>query len=121
MADQISLADWLNDQLSEKKMSHTELARKAGISRSVITKITQRMVIKPDPTTYTAIAKALDVSPITVFRIAGILPPDPDFPELEDIKTALLQLSPERRKECLVLIKALVNYERKLKSSPSQE
>lgn len=121
MADQLSFTEWLNEEMRKRKMSQAELARKSGLGRSVINKMVNRMIKRPDPSTYVAIAKALDVSPVTVFRIAGILPPDPDLPILEEYKTVLINLSPERRREGLELIKTLAEFDKTAKGSSSQE
>ena len=108
MTDELSFSDWLSDKLHEHKMTQKDLAVKSGLGKSAINKLVRRMVKRPDPQTYVAIAKALDVSPITVLRIAGILPPDPDFPELEDLKSYLSQLSPYHRKLAVELVKTVL-------------
>ena len=108
MTDEMSFSDWLSEQLHEHKMTQKDLATKAGLGKSAVNKLVRRMVKRPDPQTYIAIAKALDVSPITVLRIAGILPPDPDFPEIEDLKSYLSKLSPDRRKLAVELVKTVV-------------
>jgi transcriptional regulator with XRE-family HTH domain len=111
MTEDMSFADWLTEQLHKWKMTQKDLADKAGVGKSSINKIARRMVVRPDPRTYVAIAKALGVSPISVFRIAGILPPDPELPELEAYKTALARLSPKMRQVGLGLIETLAEYE----------
>lgn len=119
MTDVISFADWLNEKLREHNLSQAGLARKAGLHKSVINKLSRSIVIKPDAATYVAIAKALDISPITVLRIAGILPPDPELPELEDYKIILARLSPETRKMGLELIKTVARCEKQQKTAES--
>lgn len=121
MADDLHFSEWLDAQLSERSMTQQALAKKAGLGKSVISKLLKRMIKRPDPGTYVAIAKALDMSPITVFRIAGILPPDIDIPELEDYKTVLSLLTSERRQEFLCMMRAFVDFERKQKASKKQE
>jgi transcriptional regulator with XRE-family HTH domain len=97
MVDNISFVDWLNEQMRIKNLSQAELARKAGLHRSMINKLSRGIVIRPDITTYVAIAKALDVSPATVLCIAGFISPDPDLPELEEYKYILKDMSTEKR------------------------
>jgi len=110
MTEDMSFADWLTEQLHKRKMTQKDLADKAGVGKSAINKIARRMVMRPDPRTYVAIAKALEVSPITVLRIAGILPPDPDYPELEDLKAVLAPLSFEQRNLALDLIRTVARH-----------
>jgi transcriptional regulator with XRE-family HTH domain len=111
MAEEISFADWLTEQLHYKHMTQKDLADKAGLGKSTINKLVNRKIMRPDPRTYVAIAKALDISPITVFRIAGILPPDVELPELEDYKVVISGLSPEARITGLELLRALARRE----------
>jgi len=107
MAEEMSFADWLSEQLHERKMTQKDLVDKTGLGKSTINKLVRRMIKRPDPQTYVAVAQAFEVSPITVLRIAGILPPDPDFPELEDLKTLLAPLSSEQRKLALDLVRTV--------------
>ena len=119
MSNGISFADWLNEKLRERNLTQAGLARKAGLNKSVINKLSRSIVIKPDAATFVAIAKALDVSPITVLRIAEILPPDPELPELEDYKIILAQLSHEMRQIGLELIKTVARCEKQQKVAGS--
>ena len=63
---------WLDQKLSSLNWSDYQLAKKAGISHSVISKA--RSSSPPKWDACLAISKALNVSPITVFRKAGLLP-----------------------------------------------
>lgn len=66
--------DWLLGEIAERKISHRELARRAGISHTAISNVLSGY---RDPTWdfCAAIAKPLDKQPIEVFRIVGLLPP----------------------------------------------
>ena len=115
MTEVISFAEWLTDQLREQRMTQKQLADKAGLGKSTINKLVNRMIMRPDPRTYVAIAKALDKSPITVLRIAGILPPDLEIPELEEYKFVISGLSPDARITGLELLRALARCEKSTK------
>jgi transcriptional regulator with XRE-family HTH domain len=67
---------WLDQELSSRNWSDYQLAKKAGISHSVISKA--RSSSPPKWDACLAISKALNVSPITVFRKAGLLPASKD-------------------------------------------
>ena len=69
---QENFISWLDQELSFRNWSDYQLAKKAGISHSVISKA--RSSSPPKWDACLAISKALNVSPITVFRKAGLLP-----------------------------------------------
>lgn len=107
MTQELSFVDWIVEQLRVRKMTQKDLTDRSGLGKSVVSKLVRNMLKKPDLRTYIAIAKAFEVSPITVFRIAEILPPDLEFPELEDFKTLLASLSPQQRALALELVKTV--------------
>lgn len=70
---------WLLDQIAEKGWTQAELARRAGITPGAISHVINEER-KPGEEFCRAIARALHIPPETVFRAAGLLPPDPDKP-----------------------------------------
>lgn len=119
MSKETSFADWLSDQLRDRHLTQKELADKAGLGKSTINKLVNRKIMRPDPATYVAIAKALDLSPITVFQAAGFLPLDLVIPELEEFKVVLSELSPEARKTGLELLREFAKYAKSAKKRES--
>lgn len=111
MADDYILADWLNEQLEMRHLSQAEFARRAGIHKSVISKLCARQVMKPELSTYVAIAKALDVPLTTILCKAGLMVPDPELPELDEFKHVIQQLSDYGRFVGLDLLRTLVKAE----------
>lgn len=99
--------DWLLQTLEEQGISQSELARRAGVSRAAISDIISgRRGIGKDAAT--SIARALKIPPETVFRVAGILPPDPSQdPWVRDVMNKLDKLKPPQRKMAEWLIKKL--------------
>lgn len=73
--DKMSFAEWLQNELTERDMSQSELARLAGINRQVISTYINQKRIKPDENILRAIARAFRVPNETVFRAAGMLDP----------------------------------------------
>ena len=112
MAEETSFAEWLADILRDKKITQKQLADRAGLGKSTINKLVNRMIMRPDARTYVAIAKALEKSPITVLCIAGILDPDPELPELEEYRVVLSRMSPKNRELGLKLIRQLAEEEK---------
>ena len=112
MSNDISFADWLNLELNQRGWSQSDLARESGLGRAVINKITNHINKKTDPETCKAIARGLRMSSITVFIAAGLLPQMPErSTEMDDLEAIEEQLSPEKRKELLVIARALLNSE----------
>lgn len=63
--------------------------------------------MKPDVSTYVAIAKGLGMPLITVLRETGLEAPDHEFPELEEIKHILQRLTPEGRSVAMTILQAM--------------
>lgn len=67
------LVDWMLEEIRERKISHRELARRAGISHTAISNVLSGYR-EPTWDFLAAISKPLDKQPMEVFRIAGLLP-----------------------------------------------
>ena len=89
------------------------MARRANLSRSVIQKIAKRLVKKPDTDTCLAIADAVGLSPISVFRYAKHLPPGNEIPEIADLETLMAKLPAERRKEVVGYVRFLIDFDKR--------
>jgi transcriptional regulator with XRE-family HTH domain len=97
--DRIDFPQWLHKELKKRDWSQVDLSRKTGISTTQVARIlsgergfgVEALV---------AISTALNVSPVTVLRIAGLLPPGPDDKiNFEDWKYLLEKMTPEERDE----------------------
>jgi transcriptional regulator with XRE-family HTH domain len=97
-------AKWLAERLSERDMSHSDLARASGIGRSTISEIlSERREV--GRTVATAIAKGLKLPPEQVFRAAGLLPPSRNIDgEIEEILHKVQDLSKADRDMVLEFI-----------------
>ena len=90
--------EWLDKKMKERGWSQADLVRHAKISKGTISMIMdENKNYTPGPSVCTAIASTLRMDPETVFRLAGLLPPKPDFsPELEKIYYLLAtELTPD--------------------------
>lgn len=87
--------DWLKSELESKKISQTELAYQIGVTPAQVSRIISGDRATTNDT-LTAIAHALKVSPIKIFRKAGLLP-DANGADvkLDDWAFLLDQMSPE--------------------------
>jgi len=98
--ESVSFIDWLDGQLIARNWSDHKLARRAGISHSVISKA--RHGTPPKWDACMAIAAALDLPPEHVFRHAGLLQPLPDEEgELEEWRHMLARLPKKERYELM--------------------
>jgi transcriptional regulator with XRE-family HTH domain len=109
----MNFVDWLDRELSLRGWNDHQLAQRAGISHSVMSKA--RRGTMPKWEACAAIAAALNLPAEVVFRQAGLLP------ELGEEKSALLelrlllpQLSPRDRLELVQIarLKMRLNEER---------
>lgn len=97
----IDFSDWLSVKLDEQEMKPADLARKAELDKSVVTRILNRER-NPEPKTLTAIARALRLPPEQVFRAAGLLPPTSNTDSLTEEGIHILnQLEGEYKDEAL--------------------
>jgi transcriptional regulator with XRE-family HTH domain len=107
---------WLIQQLKERDWSQADLSRKSGLTRQAIANYIAGRV--PDEKSLRQIARAFKLSPITVFRVAGLLPSEPDTDEwVEEMSDKIVQIKdPTRREMAKKLLDALVENEKSGKS-----
>ena len=99
MVDRITFGQWLQTEREKRGWSQSEFARKAGKDRAVISKIESGGAL-PAVETYISLANALNISPITLLRKAGIMPDaTTDQVRMEDWDYLLSQLPPEETEE----------------------
>jgi transcriptional regulator with XRE-family HTH domain len=98
--------DWLLKKLQEMDWSQADLARQSGLTKGAISKYLMGRI--PDETALRKIARAFKLPPETVFRAAGVLPPQlPENEKLEQAKHLLSDpsLTDEDKEEILEQIK----------------
>jgi transcriptional regulator with XRE-family HTH domain len=99
---------WLDAILLEKHLNCQKLAKRAGISHTVISKA--RHGKPPKWEACNALAIALNVHPIEVFMAAGLLPPQPGFDvEFERLTIIYSSLSTKKRRLLINLLQALID------------
>ncbi len=112
---------WLTVQMKRENWTQADLARATGIGRAAISKmISNKKSLKPKPESCLALAKAFRLAPETVYRAAGILPTEPEFPELDDLKAIASNLSARGREEIVAIARAILDLEEKTKATPVQ-
>lgn len=93
-----TFSEWLLEEMRQKKMSQQSLAQKSGITPAQISRIIsgQRGLGEKS---LRAIAHALNISPITIFRKAGLLPEGSENTSFEDWQYLIDQLMPHEQEE----------------------
>ena len=103
----MSFGDWLAEELKQRDWSHSELARRAGLSQVSVSGVIagQR---NPGCEFCVKVADALGVSAVLVMRKAGILPPGPDEdPALAELLAAAKGLTAEQIQEVIRFVRFL--------------
>ena len=80
--------------MKKRDWSQADLARASGLNRQSVSDYINQRRTNPDPNALVAIAKGLNLSPITVFRKAGLLPHE----------------SPEKKIKALIFISLILGY-----------
>ena len=99
--------DWLLERLKENGWSQADLARRSGLTRGAISNYVNGRV--PDEISLRKIAKAFNMPPENVFRIAGVLPQSVDDPWVNEIAYKLKLLDESRRNLVDKFIKMLLD------------
>ena len=99
---------WLSHELKQRSWSYRELARRANISNSLISR-TLTGDIPPSADFCIKVAQSLSESPEKLLRLARILPslPSSEDATLQELWELARNLPPEHRKEALRYIRYL--------------
>ena len=120
MGNQQEFTEWLQKAMLERGWSQADLSAKSGISEPHISKIVNgRRKIGVDACN--AIAKAFNMPPEQVLRIAGLIDQAPGT-EGQDITIGewimlYMMSTPEERERMLAQARAQVEYERRRKEA----
>lgn len=102
-----TFSDWLIKKMKIAEMSQADLARRSGLTTATISRILQE-TRKPGHEACEAIARALDLPPETVFRAAGLLPPNNEQEAINEIlRYKIAELTPDQQEDLLVFIEYL--------------
>lgn len=100
------LRAWLPKELEQRGWSYSELARRTGLSQSLVSK-TLLGERHPSADFCVKVAQALGEPPEKVLRLAGILPTGPasDEDTLQELIELARSLPPEDQKEILEYVR----------------
>ncbi|MFQ5613980.1 MAG: helix-turn-helix domain-containing protein [Anaerolineae bacterium] len=99
---------WLTKEIEKRGWSNSELARRANLVPSTISMVLNGDK-RPGLDFCNGVARALNHPPEAIFRLAGLLPPDPDMdPEEKEALHLFRQLGDAERKRILQAMRAWV-------------
>lgn len=100
-----NFVEWLTEELRERKMNQSDLARASGLGTGSISDVLNRKK-KAGREFATAVAKGLDLPVETVFQEAGFLPKEkPHDRQLDQIMTLVESMTKDEQKELLSYIR----------------
>jgi transcriptional regulator with XRE-family HTH domain len=101
------LVSWLAEQLDGRGWSYSELARRADLTGAAIS-VVMREKQNAGPTFCRRVAEALGVPPEKVFRLAGLLPDEPEQDEVvEELLFHFQRMTPEAQEHFRRIARAL--------------
>lgn len=112
MSDRFTFALWMQSEREKRGWSQSDLSRYSGLHRAIISKI-ETNVSTPSVETFISLAQAFKISPITVFRKAGLLPEGGDNTNFEDWQHLLTQLTPDEEEEMRQIIEIKIDRRKK--------
>jgi transcriptional regulator with XRE-family HTH domain len=113
----MNFSEWLKLELKNRGWSRSEAARRGNISSSMFDKVINGQS-KPGTHFLDGIAQAFGISPIIVYREAGLLPNvNTDKIMFDEWQHLLAQLSPEEQEEMRQI--AIMKIERRRKAGES--
>lgn len=102
------LSELLNEYLRTKNISQSELARRARVSKGVISRYINNQAKQPDEKILIKIAKALGIPPKEILEISGIIEKEKDSnPTLEEINYLVSTLHPDQQEQVKKFIRFL--------------
>jgi transcriptional regulator with XRE-family HTH domain len=109
----IEFGQWLKTERNKRGWTQSDLARKSGKNRSIINKIESGSYL-PGTTTFIALANALQMSPLILFRRAGLMAEVPEKQtNYETWQYILSQLTPTDEDEIRTLAELKINQRQK--------
>lgn len=100
--------EWLQVELDNREWTQADLARKAELSRTVISRVMNGERL-PGVDFCKGVARAFNLRDIEVMRYAGIADPEPatDIPSIRELVGTFNELDDENRETILKMLRAL--------------
>jgi len=100
--------EWLQTELDNREWTQADLARKAELSRTVISRVMNGERL-PGVDFCKGVARAFNLRDIEVMRRAGLADPEPatDIPSIRELVGTFNELDDENRETILKMLRAL--------------
>lgn len=109
-----TFSEWLNDNLSKRGMSVSELSKLSGVSRATIYNYMTNQASNPSVDVLDRLARALRVSPQEIYWAAQLIQVEPDIDkEMQEMASIFGQLSEDDQRRILEIGKALLSLKSK--------
>ena len=107
----MDITQWLIEEVNKRGWSFRELGRRAGLSSGAISKVITGVSL-PRWEFCRKVALAFNVPAEKVFRLAGLLPPEPkETTNMREMKHLFSQLSPKDQKRFIVFVRTFLEPE----------
>ena len=104
---------WLAKELDQRSWTQADLARSAGVSRAQVSRVLSGMS-SPGKAFCRQIARAMHITPETVFREAGLLPPEPkETKRSREAQQLFGDLSDQQQETMLAIMRTLIEERRR--------
>ena len=108
--DNKPFSQWLLDEITDRRLSYVEVAKRGNISHARISQVISGE--SPGEKFCQGIARAFDLPVDYVFRLAGILPEEPELDHNTQVALGLFRnLSPEEQDRILAIMRAFATME----------
>ena len=94
-------AEWLRGELAERGLSQRELARRSGMTSPGVSQIV-RGKVQPTVESIYKIAEGLELDPLSVLHLAGVLPDTPPEATDEEEAVRILRAKPYHPRQVAV-------------------
>jgi transcriptional regulator with XRE-family HTH domain len=104
----VDITQWLVEEVNRRGWSFRELGRRAGLSSGAISKVITGISL-PGWEFCRKVAWAFNVPAETLFRLAGLLPPEPEeTTNMREMSHLFSQLSPEDQERFIFFVRTFL-------------
>jgi transcriptional regulator with XRE-family HTH domain len=112
----MNFSEWLTAELDTRGWSRSEAARRGKISPSMFDKVINGYS-KPGTRFLDGLAQAFGISPVILYRKAGLLPEGGEQASFEDWQHLLAQLTNDEQEEMRAIIEMKIDRRQKAEQS----
>lgn len=116
----MGIVQWLVKETDSRGWSFRELGRRAGLSSATISRVITE-ASRPGWEFCLRVATAFNVPPENVFRLAGLLPPEPkETAALREMSQLFSQLSLNDQERVITFVRGFITLESQKAAAPGE-